>query len=507
MGRPHVPPDEQQPDHDVLRHTAAALPLPVLVDLVNETDQGLATLDENGLISYVNAAGAQVLGLSPHELIGRPSPFGKLSERTARSGEPDVRIATASDGRSRILHFRSAAQQRRARQATAFADTAAAIAQEPALDVVLDRLADEVRSVTGMPMCAVVLIDGTDEQLRYVGKSGLPRDYPERLEAVRRNGAPMVTTEAFRLGRPVVAPGCRAKVLADPRWSPAHELLEDVDWDTFVAVPLVVRRQAIGALTGFHPTGHHPDDEDVRFLSIMADQAAIAVDNARMFATLKLRAADAERERLARDLHDSVNQALFSLSLKARGIELTFARQDNPDLAAQLADVRQLAQNALSDMRALIQFRRPAELRDEGLLRGLERLAAATEQRTGLRVRLEPSQEHLIIDDFLEDDLFRFVQEALNNVVKHARATEVDIVLRPSNEEPTSLVLEVIDDGIGLRPSSPADATFGMATMRERAERHGARFEIGSGADGHGTVVRIVVPGVLTGPDRGRGTA
>ena len=499
MARPEVPPAKQPSSRESFGPAAGDLPPTVLAALVEGCDQGLAVVDDRGRITFVNAAGARLLDARPEDLIGKASPFGAGGPR--RNGDLEVRIEPAGDSGSRTVHFQGSVQERRARQVTAFADTAAAIAQEPALDIVLDRLADEVRAVTGMPICTVALIDGPDEQVRYAGKSGLPPDYVERLEAVRRNGAPMVTTEAFRLRRPVVAPGCRARVLADPRWAPAHELLADVDWDTFVAVPLVVRGRAIGALTGFHYTGHDPDDEDVRFLSVMANQAAIAVDNARMFATLKLRAADAERERLARDLHDSVSQALFSLSLQARGVELGAAtRQDNPELAAQLADLRQLAQHALSEMRALIQFRRPAELRDEGLVRGLERLAAATEQRTALHVHLDPPPEHLVIDEFVEDDLFRLVQEALNNVVKHAHASRARIVLRPADEDPGSLVLEVIDDGIGLQPASSSGTSFGMTTMRERAERHGARFAIAPGADGTGTIVRVVLPGVLLHP-------
>lgn len=489
MAWPHLPKQESE---EVRRERA--LPVSLIGDLIDGSEEGLAIVDGDERVAYINPAGARLMGVSPEELIGGRSPFAELE----RNRELEVRIRHASDGQNRMVHFRSTAAWRRERQVSAFADTAAAIAREPALEVVLDRLADEVRSVTGMPMCAVVLLDGPDGQLRYAGKSGLPPDYINRLEVARRNGAPMVTTEAFRLREPVVARGCRTRVLADQRWAPVHDLLRDVDWDTFVSVPLVVRQRAIGALNGFHHAGHDPDEEDVRFLSVMADHAAIAVDNARMLATLKLRAADTERERLARDLHDSVNQALFSLSLQARGVELTTAQRE-PELATQLADLRELAQNALSEMRALIQFRRPAELRDEGLVRGLERLAAATQQRSGLCIRVERPPGHLVVDELLEDDLYRLVQEALNNAVKHAHAHEARIVFRPKVENSGDLVLEVTDDGVGLRVTDSSAPTFGMSTMRERAERHGAHFEVHSRQGGSGTMVRVTVPGALLG--------
>jgi signal transduction histidine kinase len=303
----------------------------------------------------------------------------------------------------------------------------------------------------------------------------------------------MVTADAFHTGRAIVSPGTRDRVLADERWAPVHDLARDSDWDTFLAAPLVVRGRAIGALSGFHVRGHEPDDEDVRFLSVMADHAAIAVDNARMFSGLQLRAAEHERARLARDLHDSVNQALFSLTMQARGIELGVAAGDtDPDLVLQLTELRELAQSALREMRALIQFRRPAELRDEGLARGLERLAAATSQRTGLPVGVRALGAALPIDEFLEEDLFRLIQEALNNVVKHARATRAEIVVRTLDEG--SLVVEVDDDGAGMLDRDPGTGGIGMSTMRERAEHHGGRLEITPGPDGRGTRVRAVVP-------------
>lgn len=471
----------------------------VLACLVGRSAEGLAVLDGGGRTVYVNPAGAELLGSTPMDVLGRPSPFAQLPVGTTTAhGDLQIRVRPVPGTDSRTVHFRVRRALRRERQVTAFANTAAAIARESTLEIVLDRLAAEVRRATGMATCAVVLMDGPGEEIRYVGRSGLPPDYVERFEAARRNGAPMVTVEAFQTRRTVVARGIRERVLSDERWAPAHDLVRDVDWDTFVAAPLVVRGRAIGALNGFHVAGHEPDAEDVRFLSVMADHAAIAVDNARMFASLQLRAAEHERARLARDLHDSVNQALFSLTMQARGIELGAARHADPDLAVQLTELRELAQSALREMRALIQFRRPAELRDEGLVRGLERLAAATSQRTGLPVRVLAPDESLPIDQFLEEDLFRLIQEALNNVVKHAQATRADVVLQATDDG--SLVVEVVDDGTGVPLESDPGAVavavggIGMATMRERAEHHGGRLEISRGPAGRGTRVRVVVP-------------
>jgi signal transduction histidine kinase len=274
-----------------------------------------------------------------------------------------------------------------ARLTAAFAEAASVIAREADLSTVLDRLASEVRAVTGLLTCAIILVDEVTEALHHVGRSGLPDDYPKRVEEARRNGPPMATLEAYRQRRAVVATGSRARVLGDPRWAPTQDIVRDNDWDTFVAVPLIVRGEPIGVMTGFSPGGSEPSAADMQFLQAMADHAAIAVDNARMSAALQLRAAEEERQRLARDLHDSVNQAIFSLTLCSRGLELRVrdsgdAPLDREALAGGLRELRELAQEALSDMRSLIEYRRPLELRDHGLVGALETLAESTSRST-----------------------------------------------------------------------------------------------------------------------------
>lgn len=463
--------------------TRPSCPSGVFTSFANHSSEGMAWADESGVVRWVNPAMCRSLGLSERDILGRVFPFGgALASRDADG----VVARTVAEGGT-MLHVRDARTARRERQVTAFANTAAMITREGTLETVLNRLAAEVRRATGMATCAVVLLDGPDDELRYVGHSGLPDDYIERFQAARRNGAVTVTSEAFTMQRTVVSRQTRQRVLGDERWAPTHAMLENSDWDTFVATPLVVRGRAIGALNGFHHRGHEPEDADIRFLNVMADHAAIAVDNARMLASLKLRAAEAERARLARDLHDSVSQALFSLSLQARGIELSTAERHDAELAEQLTELRELAQGALGEMRSLIQHRRPVELRDEGLVLGLQRLATATTQRSGLPIELDLPTEVLTLDKHLEEDLFRLVQEALNNVVKHSGAMSAALSVEFDDN---SLVVEVRDDGVGVALSSSDRDGFGMSTMRERAERHGGHVEVLSRSGQQGTVVR-----------------
>jgi signal transduction histidine kinase len=488
----------------IIEAPGADLPARLLAELLQHCPEGIAVLDDEGSTVFVNEAGAELLGSTPSKLLGREPRLAALADGEGRAPDdldPPV-IRRLADGGTAV-YFHHCGASRRDRQAAAFANTAAMIAREAPIDVVLDRLAAEVSVASGLAICAIVLIEGPDDQIRYVGKCGLPPDYVERFEAARRNGAPDVTTEAFRGRRAIVARGTRARVLADGRWAPTHDLVRDVDWDTFVAVPLVVRGQAIGALNGFYNAGREPDADDIRFLSVMASHAAIAVDNARMVTRLQLRAAEEERSRLARDLHDSVTQALFSLSLQARGIELSAKASGQRELVGQLRELSELTQEALSDMRALIYFRHPAELRDQGLVYGVRQLAHDVFRRSGLPVQVT-APEDLVVADLLDEDVFRLIQEALNNVVKHAHAARAEIALRMSPDG--CLEIEVIDDGVGVPCDGlTAQAGFGMATMRERAERHGGKLVIVRGHGGQGTWVRVSVPRAAA-RDHGGGT-
>jgi signal transduction histidine kinase len=279
------------------------------------------------------------------------------------------------------------------------------------------------------------------------------------------------------------------------------DVLADEKWDTFVAVPMMVRGRVIGVLNGFHQTRRIPDDEELRFLTAMADQAAVAVDNARLYRELQLRAAQEERERLARDMHDSVQQALFSLSLQARSIELSANPSLPQELVRDLIQLRELAQSALTEMQDLIQHRRPAKLRELGLAEGLRKHVAELSGSSGLQIDIVCDEDPMLEAD-LEDDLFRLAQEALNNVIKHARARRVSVELRSDDHDPTALLLEIRDDGVGLTSSATGRAYFGMATMLDRASRHGARLVMGPGNDGVGTSVRVMVPGVLPAVER-----
>jgi PAS domain S-box-containing protein len=212
-------------------------------------------------------------------------------------------------------------------------------------------------------------------------------------------------------------------------------------------------------------------------------------------------AAGEERAHLARELHDSVTQALFSMTLVSRSIEMLLDR-DVATARTHLTQLRELQREALAEMRALIFELRPGNLEQEGLTRALRTHTAALQGRIGLPVVVESSlTERLPLT--IEEVLYRIAQEALHNVVKHAGARQVRVELdRPGS----SVRLRVRDDGKGFDPRTVPDGHLGLTGMRARADRIGATFACRS-EPGSGTTIEVIVPesaiagaGLVTGP-------
>jgi signal transduction histidine kinase len=199
----------------------------------------------------------------------------------------------------------------------------------------------------------------------------------------------------------------------------------------------------------------------------------------------------AERSRLARDLHDSVSQALFAGTLRARTAQKVLERSgaDVPGLADELAVLRDLVAAALAEMRALIFEMRPEALAEEGLVAALRRQASAIQARTGLVVTVEGPAERLPLSVDAEEHLYRLALEALNNAVKHAEATTLGIAVVAVDG-----VVEVCvtDDGRGF-DGRAHPGHLGLHTMRERAEAVGGTLEL-TGRTSAGTTVRCRVP-------------
>ena len=269
-----------------------------------------------------------------------------------------------------------------------------------------------------------------------------------------------------------------------------------------LVVPLAAGGETIGVLCLARPKGQPFGDEQRALARGVGDQLSVAISNARYFEATQQTAALEERHRIARDLHDSVSQSLFSLTLHTRTAELALARAGldaDSDLGRPLKQVSELTRGALAEMRALIFELRPGALAEEGLGAALAKHSAAVTAREGLEISVEVPKERLPLTVEQEEHLYRLAQEALHNAVKHAQAKHAWAELMAADGE---VVLTVRDDGVGFDPAEPHPGHFGLETMRERAFRIGAELNLNS-APGMGTTVRVQVPASAAGsPDR-----
>jgi len=232
-------------------------------------------------------------------------------------------------------------------------------------------------------------------------------------------------------------------------------------------------------------------DSDLRLTETFAARAALAVDLSERIARDSLRrvveAQELERRRLARELHDETGQALTSILLGLKALE---ERIDDPSSRAATAELRELVVSTLQDVRRLAVELRPSALDDFGLVAALERLTASFSEQTGIAVDFQTALADERLPEEVETALYRIVQESLTNVVKHARARRVSILLARKN---SAVKAVVEDDGQGFDPAEQADDGFGLVGMRERLALLGGRLEIESGRGG-GTTVAAEVP-------------
>ena len=263
---------------------------------------------------------------------------------------------------------------------------------------------------------------------------------------------------------------------------------------TALMVPLVYRGTGLGVLAAFdklHGDGAFTHDDE-QLLEAFAAQAATAVATAKTVEADRLRrslaAAEAERRRWARELHDETLQALGGLKVLLSGA----TRLDDAEAMrkAMREGIEQLSRD-IEALRALIAELRPAALDQLGLEPALASLAQRTSTTTGLEVSTDidlPTGERLAPE--LETTVYRIVQESLTNVAKHARAGSVALTVRRDDRE---LEISVIDDGTGFDPDAPPDGGFGLTGMRERVELAGGELSVAPG-ETVGTVVRARLP-------------
>jgi signal transduction histidine kinase len=491
-------------------------------EVVRYAPDGLAVIDAEARFVQANPAAVLLCGLDPDAVAGAPSPFpapdpaavGRTGELTV-TWEPVTGqrrefayvLAPVAGEQRWIASFRDVTLSRlRERRLAAIAKAASDVATKRSLVGTLEALAEEVARTDALAGVQVLTVNSAGDRLHVMGSSGFGRgaEFFDKLMECRALGARLMMLEALENREPLIAPSRYDAVMQDPAWAPLHDVMGHPRWDWFVSVPLLARGEPVGILNAFYAPGQVVGDTELEFLLAMAEQAAMAVDHAALLERERDVARREERQKLARDLHDSVVQQVFSMMMQARSLGVLVARglPPSPEKVAQVADdLSGSAEAVLADLRGMVVELRPAATTAGGLVAALRSQVDTTSARTGLDVSLDiedPAAAMSGLDADLLEDVYRVVAEALHNSVKHAGASTIRLRLAVTpHGRRRRLVAHVTDDGRGMSAESVAGGSgssgLGMTVMRERAARWGGAVQVRQPAAG-GTSVRLSLP-------------
>ena len=355
----------------------------------------------------------------------------------------------------------------------------------PLLGVILDQL----KTVVDYSGAGIYLGPDTDEYTLHEYRGPLPRE-----DVVGHRVSPAAATlirDAMARSGPVIVEdwGEHTPLMLAAAGVALPPGLEAVGHGrALLWLPIIVRGAIAGALGVVHPQPGYYTERHGQLAMAFAQQVGSALENARLYQEAQGKAVLEERQRLARELHDSVSQVLYSIALNAASA--VALRTRDPERAAALEhDVHELARVGLAEMRALIFELRPESLEQEGLVSALHKQAEAVQARHGLAVHASLGDEPAV-PLAAKEALYRIAQEALQNVAKHAHAHTVELTLEQPGSE---LILRIEDDGRGFNPTRTFPGHLGLHSMRERMAGVGGDLEIHS-SRGRGTTVCARLP-------------
>lgn len=266
--------------------------------------------------------------------------------------------------------------------------------------------------------------------------------------------------------------------------SPLTSLMQAHNATVFAAIPVVAANHTLGVLSLLSTEPF--DRKTLELLDSVGEELGVIVENARLQRREEELAVLEERNRLARELHDSVTQSLYSVTLYAeagRRLALAGDTERTVDYLGRLGDT---GHQALKEMRLLLHKLRPLALQQEGLVSALRHRLDAVEGKVGVKHRLHV-EGHIDLSPGVEEALYHISQEALNNALKHAGATEIVVTLTAGDDD---IELLVADNGSGFNPHEVRGGGMGLSTMRERAQRFDGEMSLTS-TPGQGTTVRV----------------
>ena len=375
----------------------------------------------------------------------------------------------------------------RTKELSALNKISVAVSQSLELNQTLDSALTETLNVMDIEAGGIYLLADSEENLTLAAHKGLEPSLVEEINTLQ------------------IGEGFSGRVVSENRTIVANNLARDARLSSetmrksgmrsIAAIPLRSKEQVVGTIFAITHKHREFTEQDIELLTSIGHQVGIAVDHALLYEKAQKLAAREERGRLARELHDSVTQSLYSLTLLAEGWRRMADQGELDDPREPLAELGQLGQQALKEMRLLVYELRPPALEHDGLVTALQQRLSAVEKRSGVETTME-AQELWDLPQEVEDGVYRIAQEALNNTLKHAAATEVSVAIR---EGGSKLTVQIADNGNGFDLKTVRNTGgMGLANMRERCRQLNGVFNLKT-KPGNGTIIDIQIPLFLHG--------
>ncbi len=363
----------------------------------------------------------------------------------------------------------------RTKELAALNATAAVASRSLNLEEILRDALDKTLEVLGMELGGAYAIE--DHSLKLVAQRNLSQGFVQEASGRPLKGS--IVEQAASSRQPLV---WRIEDFPEAQMKP---WLEKEQIEQAICVPLMAKGKLAGAFTLGTRKARSITPEELSLLAAIGQQIGVAVQNANLYQQAEETAAIAERTRLARDLHDAVTQTLFSASLIAEVLPDLWNINQAEGLR-RLEELRELTRGSLAEMRTLLVELRPNALTEIPLADLLRQLCESLIGRARLPIQCSVEGEKRLPPE-VQISLYRIAQEALNNVVKHSKATQVAVTLRLDGR----VRLSIADDGCGFDPSTVSPDHLGLKIMRERAEAISARITIHS-EPSEGTQISVV---------------
>jgi len=358
---------------------------------------------------------------------------------------------------------------------------AVVVSRSAGLEEVLSDALDEALAIMGMEKGQAFTLDEQTQCLNLVAHRGLSEELAEHSARLSLDVG--TSGLAARERKPVY------RLVRDYPEGTLKDLVQREGLELIVSTPLMVKERTVGAIDLGSSVVREITADELTLLAAIGHQIGVAVENARLYEQAQQLAVIEERNRLARDLHDSVMQALYGVTLYAEASMRQIEMGETKMAGDHLREIRDTTEDALREMRLLIFELRPPVLSQDGLVSALRARLESVEERVGIRTVLDvrcPGR----LPAVAEEEVYRVSLEALNNSLRHADASTVEVALY---YEQGVVALEIADDGIGFDPLAARQrGGFGLRSMEERVAHLGGLFVLES-QPGEGTRIKVEV--------------